>query len=182
MADRFEYQRRVREMDWEELAMLWRRIERGATPEWESGGAFEHLILRAFELDGATVRWPYEVSISDHVVEQIDGAIYAANLACLIEAKDTAAPVTVGTIAKLRQQVLRRPAPVLGLLFSRSGFTRPAVTLAQFLAPQNVLLWTGSDLAYVIERRGIVWALEAKYRHSVEYGQPEHSLQETLPR
>ena len=73
---------------------------------------FEHLILRAFELDGATVRWPFEVSFGDSVVEQIDGAVYAGCLSCLVEAKDSTAPVDVAVLAKLRNQLARRPAGI----------------------------------------------------------------------
>jgi len=167
----------IRVLDWHGIQEMWKSVRMGATPGWEPGRAFEHLILRAFELDGATVRWPYTVERYDQLVEQIDGAVYAGCLSCLVEAKDTARAVSFDAVGKLRQQLSRRPVGVVGLLFSRTGFTEPAVTLARFLAPQNVLLWTGNDLTMALERRSMLRALEAKYRHSVEDGSPKYDLQ-----
>jgi Restriction endonuclease len=180
MTDRFEPRRRVREMGWEELAELWRAIQAGHTPGWPPGRAFEHLVLRAFELDGAAVRWPYEVWVRNHRVEQIDGAVYAAELACLVEAKDTAHPVNFDAVAKLRNQLQRRPAGVMGLLFSRSSFTEPATTLAQYMAPQNVLLWSGEDLGIALGRRDMVGALKAKYQRCVEEAVPDYELSQLV--
>lgn len=176
MPNSSDYTRRIRLLDWDGLSRHWTDIQAGRTPNWEPGKAFEYLILRAFELDGAEVRWPYVVSLAGRVVEQIDGAVYAANLACLVETKDTANPVDFEAVAKLRQQLLRRPMGALGLLFTRSRFTDAATTLAQFAAPQNILLWTGSDVDAALTRRGITWALEAKYRFCVEEGRPNLGL------
>ena len=171
-----EYQKHISKLQWEGLQELWAAIRAGKTPGWDSGKAFEYLILQAFYLDGARIRWPYEVSFNGEVVEQIDGAVYAGNLPCLVEAKDTADVLQADAIAKLRQKLGRRPAGVLGLLFSRSGFTRPASTLAQFLTPQNILLWTGDDVSYALEHRGFVGGLQAKFRHCVEHAVPNHEL------
>ena len=180
MATTSDHLRRVRSLDWNGLAHLWSAVRAGRTPGWEPGKAFEHLVLRAFELDGADVRWPYVVRFKNQLVEQIDGAVYAAGLSCIVEAKDSAFNVNVEAIAKMRHQLSRRPAGVVGLLFSRTLFTEPAVTLAQFLAPQNILLWTGDDLTLALERRAMTWALEMKYRHSVEEASPRYNLQEGL--
>jgi hypothetical protein len=30
---------------------------------WPSGKAFEHLVLRAFEIEGAIVQWPFSVEV-----------------------------------------------------------------------------------------------------------------------
>jgi hypothetical protein len=49
---------RIRLLDWKGLRDLWDRSAKGPVPGWPAGKAFEHLILRAFELDGATVRYP----------------------------------------------------------------------------------------------------------------------------
>jgi hypothetical protein len=167
----------IRVLDWHGIQELWKSVQLGATPGWEPGRAFEHLILRAFELDGAVVRWPYTVELHDQLVEQVDGAVYAGSLSCLVEAKDTARPVSFDAVGKLRQQLSRRPAGVVGLLFSRTGFTDPALTLARYLAPQNVVLWTGKDLTTALEQRSMLNALEVKYRHLVENGSPEYDLQ-----
>jgi hypothetical protein len=41
------------------LPALEERIIARDTPGWEPGRAFEYLVLRAFELDGADVKYPY---------------------------------------------------------------------------------------------------------------------------
>jgi hypothetical protein len=138
--------------------------------------ALEHLVLRAFELDDAEVRWPYEVAIDGRVVEQIDGAVYADGLACLVECKDTADRVNVAAVAKLRGQLLRRPAATAGLLFSRSGYTDPALTLARFTTPQTMLLWFPEEIEYVLERGAMRRALVRKYRRCVEDGTVDYKV------
>lgn len=171
-----DYLLRIRALDWDGIERLWTSIRSGRTPGWPPGKALEYLILRAFELDGAEVRWPYTVTVQGQLVEQIDGAVYVGNLACLVEAKDSSRQVQFDAVTKLRQQLSRRPAGVLGLLFSRTDFADSARILAQFLAPQNILLWDGDELAYAIEHRRLVWALEAKYRYCVEHGQQDRPL------
>jgi hypothetical protein len=177
MPSHSDYVARVRELDWGGLRRLWVRIKAAQTPEWPPGMAFEHLVLRAFELDGAEVRWPYLVHHGGEVIEQLDGAVYAANLACIVETKDSAALVDVTALAKLRNQLARRPAPTVGLFFSRSGFTDAALTLVTYFAPQTVLLWIGDDIDYVLGNEAIVDGLVAKYHHSVENGPVHHRLE-----
>ena len=170
-----DYVELVRQLDWQGLRRLWDRIEAGATG-WPGGKALEHLVLRAFELSGATVIWPYSVPIGGEVAEQIDGVVFVDSLSCLIECKDTAEPTRVEVVAKLRNQLLRRHGAVIGALFSRTGFTPSAIALAQFLAPQTILLWTGDEIAYLLEQEDVRAALLRKYRYSVETGFPEYNL------
>ncbi len=164
-----DYVDRIRQLSWPGLRRFWRQIEAGASG-WPPGKALEHLVLRAFELSGARVCWPYTVSIDGAIVEQIDGALYLGSLSCLVECKDTAAPTHVDTIAKLRNQLLRRPAGTIGLMVSRTGFTHSAMVLADFLAPQCVLPWDGEEIAYMLEQEDFTLALVAKYRQSIEHG------------
>lgn len=170
-----KYEQWIRVIDWNGIQEMWKSLRAGHAPGWDPGKAFEYLILRAFELDGAEVRWPYTVSTQGHVVEQIDGAVYAGGLACIVEAKDSGRPVQFHAVTKLRQQLARRPSGVLGLLFSRTDFTESARILAQFLVPQNILMWSGNELTQAIEHRRLVRALEAKYRYCVEHGQQERA-------
>ena len=65
------------------------------------------------------------------IVEQIDGAVHTNGLSCLIECKDQAGNVNIDPIAKLRNQLLRRPPAVCGILFSTSGFTEATEILTQ---------------------------------------------------
>lgn len=170
MIDQTDPVARIRKLDWTGLRLLWAQITAGRTPGWPPGMALEYLVLRAFELDGAEVRWPFTVDISDETVEQIDGAVYVAHFACLIEAKDSAAAVDLGALAKLRTQLARRPAGTVGLLVSRTGFTNPAIRLASYFAPQAVLLVSGADLEQALEDESMVGLLIAKYRECVEGG------------
>lgn len=168
-----DYAARIRLLDWEGLRDLWDRSSRGPVPGWPAGRAFEHLVLRAFELDGATVRWPFTVTLGDSVVEQIDGAVYVGAFSCLVEAKDSSAPVDIAVLAKLRTQLSRRPSGTLGLVFSRTSFTNSAIALARFFAPQTVLLWSGGEVEECLREERIVEALLAKYRECVEEGAPQ---------
>ncbi|HSU13491.1 restriction endonuclease [Longimicrobium sp.] len=177
MPSHSEYITRVRELDWNGLRALWMRIKAGHTPGWPPGKAFEHLVLRAFELDGAEVRWPYLVRHGGEVVEEIDGAVYAADLSCLVETKDTAGLVDVTFLAKMRNQLARRPACTLGLFFSRSGFTDAAITLVSYFAPQTVLLWRGEEMDYLLGNEFIVAGLLEKYRRAVEDGPVYYNLE-----
>lgn len=171
-----DYVRRVRQLEWQDLRRLWREIESGTADGWPPGRALEHLVLRAFELDGAAVTWPYSVTLVNEVAEQIDGAVHVHGLSCIVECKDTAAPVNVETIAKLRNQLLNRPAAAIGLLFSRSGFTLPAMMLVRFVAPQTILLWDGNDIAYHLEHENFSAGLVQRYRHSVENGMMKYEI------
>jgi hypothetical protein len=119
-----DYERMILSLQWDGLRTLWDNIENRSTPGWDAGRAFEYLVLRAFQLDGAEVKWPYSVTLFDEVVEQIDGAVHCVGLSCLVESKDFAdKTVDITPIAKLRNQLLRRPAGTVGLIFSRTGFT-----------------------------------------------------------
>ncbi len=63
------YQQKISQYNLDDLQDLWREIEARETPEWASGKAFEYLVLRAFELEGAEVRWPYSVRIDGDEIE-----------------------------------------------------------------------------------------------------------------
>lgn len=152
MPDPTNYKTRIESYGWDELRQLWQVIQAKNTPDWPIGKAFEYLILSAFQLESADVTFPYQVEVEQETVEQIDGAIYCDGLACLIEAKDQTSKVNVEPIAKMRNQLLRRHASTLGVVFSCSGFTPPASILAQYLGPQMVLLWSGDEIAYALQR------------------------------
>ncbi len=154
---------------------MWADIQAGRkTPGWEPGKAFEYLVLRAFEFDGADVRWPYTVSLFGEQVEQIDGALHRNGLNCLVESKDLGENVPLGPIAKLRYQLLRRPAGTIGLVFSSKRFTEPADLLAHFALPQAILLWSGDELDHALKKQSIARFLGRKFRACVEEGIPDY--------
>lgn len=146
-----EYEQRILGMDQVAIRALWQAIEQRETLDWDPGKALEYLIVRAFQLEGAEVLYSYSVSIEGEEAEQIDGIIYTYGLACIIECKDSADRVNVEPIAKMRNQLLRRPSATIGAIFSRSGFTDPALTLAQFNAPQTILLWDADEIDFALK-------------------------------
>jgi hypothetical protein len=178
MTQETEYQRRIAHFDGPGLVRLWEQIEARSVPEseWAPGKALEYLVLRAFELEGAEVRWPYLVKLGDAVVEQIDGVVYSGGLCCVVECKDQKDNQDYGAVAKLRSQLLRRPAGTIGAVFSRTDFTQPAVILAQFTAPQCIVLWSGPEIGYAIRNRRMCPSLLAKYRHWVEHAWPFYNI------
>ena len=129
---------------------------------WKSGKLLEYTILRAFELEGANVTWPYDVHFNKDVVEQIDGAVTIDNLHVLCECKDYKDNVNIEPFAKMRNQLMRRPATVVGCIFVNKGYTEPAISLSRFCAPQTILLWEGDEIAYCIEHGKMIDALKIK--------------------
>lgn len=174
MDSNIEYEKKISEYDWDGLLSLWERIEAGTTDKegWMPGRAFEYLVLRAFQLDGAKIRWPYNVG----KLEQIDGVVYLEGLAFLIECKDQAESVNIEPMAKLRNQLSRRPTATMGMVFSRSGFTESALMLEQKTSPQKILLWTGEEITYALRKRYMKRGLIEKYRHCIEDGIPDYYL------
>jgi Restriction endonuclease len=168
-----EHEARIQTRDWAGLRDLWEQIEDRNTPGFDAGKAFEYLVLRLFQLDGAEVRWPYRVIIRGVEIEQIDGIIYVAGMPFLIESKDESQNIAIDPIAKLRGQMARRHPGTIGMLFSYRGFTGPALMLVQQTSPQNVLLWSGFEVLHALRRERIVDALVAKYRHCIEHGIPD---------
>lgn len=155
---------------------LWDRIKADGVSDWEPGKAFEYLVMRMFDLDGAEVRWPYNVPLGAADVEEIDGSVRCDGHYCLVESKDEDGNVSIGPIAKLRNQLLRRPAGTIGLLFSSRAFTEPAVQLTYFTLPQPILLWTGDQVEFALKQRSIKPFLERKFRACVDEGKPDFDI------
>jgi hypothetical protein len=173
-----EYEAEIKKLRWPGLGHLWSNIKEGNTPEWEPGKAFEYLVLRMYDLNKAEVRWPYSVTLfgDNEEVEQIDGSVRVGSLYCLVESKDEQGNVSIGPIAKLRNQLLRRPAGTVGLLFSSKAFTVPAVQLAHFTLPQAILLWSGGEVEKALERKKVSDYTEQKFRACVDQGMPDYDI------
>ena len=167
---------RIRRLRWPGLRKLWDAVKNRDTPSWEAGKALEYLIIRAFELDEARVRWPYSVTLFGEEVEQIDGSVSFEGLYCLVEAKDEIDNIAIAPIAKLRNQLMRRPAGTVGLLFSSGTFTLPAVQLAYFTLPQAILLWSWEEIEHCLNEEKIATFCERKYRGCVDEGIPDFDI------
>lgn len=173
MATTETYKEQIQQFNSADIKRLWTGILNNDTPGWEKGKAFEFLILRAFELEGATVRWPYSVSLFGEKAEEIDGVIHLEkqNLSIVIECKDSPGKLNIEPIAKLRNQLLRRPSNAIGAIFTTGAFSPAASALAQFLAPQTILLWEAGDVDYCIENGNFIDRMLFKYRLTIEEGQ-----------
>lgn len=158
------------------LLKLWSQIEAGNASGWESGKAFEYLILRAFEMEGAKIQYPFSVLKNGQIIEQIDGVVYSDGLSVLCECKDETKAINIEPIAKLRNQLLRRPSGVIGVVFSRSGFTEPAITLAEYSPPQTLLLWEGKELDFALKQKFMRKGLLTKYQYVVKQTVPNYNL------
>lgn len=88
-----DYVTRISAFGWSDLADLWTKIDKvpkSRITGWASGMALEHLVLRAFQLNGAEVIWPYSVNLHGQLLEQIDGMIVVDGIICMVEVKDQA--------------------------------------------------------------------------------------------
>jgi hypothetical protein len=173
-----EYRIKIRRNQRRGLLRLWNGILNGNTPGWGDGKAFEFLVLRAFELEGATIRWPYSVDIAGLNVEQIDGAIHFEdiNFSILAEFKDSSKTLNIEPVSKLRNQLLRRPAGAIGSIFTTNGFSEASLLLAQFISPQTILLWERDNIEFCLRRGEFRDGLLKKYRHTIETGDPTLDL------
>ncbi len=65
-----DYIAKIATADMAELSRMLDALGAGRRiPGWASGKAFEHIILQAFALEGAEVRWPFEVREGRHAIE-----------------------------------------------------------------------------------------------------------------
>jgi hypothetical protein len=173
MAD--HYRTQIKRLKYAGLLRLWRLSAAGSSLGWPAGKAFEYLILRAFEIEGADVQYPFSVNLPSGINEQIDGVIYHSGLAAIVESKDRGT-LNVEPIAKLRNQLARRPAATIGVIFSRKGFTLPALALTQYMSPQTVLVWPGAEIDLALRKKRMLRGLHIKYKMAVEQGMPDASL------
>lgn len=148
---------------------------------WPPGKAFEHIILRCFELASAEVTYPFEVQIDNTPVEQIDGAVRTDRVYMLVESKHHKTRIDVEPIAKIKNQLSRRPAGIVASVFSMNGFSEPAKILTRHTHPLNVLLWEKEETeAIIIDAiRGAarpIDALHQKYKFAVERAMPDYNI------
>lgn len=172
MATEIEYKHTIRRYGRYGLVRLWRKKQRNQIGDgfWESGKLFEYILLRAFEIEGAEVTYPYSVNLQGEEVEQIDGAIRVGSLYALIECKDyTRDAINITPLAKLRNQLLRRHASIFGMFFSMSDYTSPAELLVQYMSPQMIIMWSKEDIEYCMERRCFIKCLLQKYKMAIEH-------------
>ncbi|MGD0091879.1 MAG: hypothetical protein ABSE73_18345 [Planctomycetota bacterium] len=185
MATEEENKEHIRKYHRAGLKVLLKQIQSRSTPGWDDGKAFEYLVLRAFELERAEVAWPYKVTIGEltstasaRILEEIDGFVWARGIPLLVESKDREEKEDIEAIAKLRNKLLRRTGQLVGAVFTSNiqGFTEPAKFLAQFLAPQVILLWTGDEVEFALKNKCFIRGLQRKYKASLMKGLPNYNI------
>jgi hypothetical protein len=163
----------------EDLLRIWQGIRAGAPiPRWPAGKAFEYLVVRAFDLEGASVLWPFQVTYPQRfgTMEQVDGVVYLGERVFLLESKQRSEPAAAADVARLRMRLESRPPGTMGVLFSARDFTLPTEILTQFATPLNVLLWASEDLDLALAEGSMVAGLRDKLAHATESGLANLSL------
>ena len=134
-----EYVARAEKMKWKDLAVLWNEIKSGTVKDWDAGKALEHLVVRGFILSGLEAEYPYDVPPGGKPIEQIDGLVELESLTFLIECKDKNS-VAIEAIAKLINQLLRRPQTTFGCVFTSGEFTPNALLLVRLGSAPHLVL------------------------------------------
>lgn len=165
---------RAKAMQWPDIEGLWVQIQTEDTPGWANGKALEYLVTRSFALSGLEVEYPYDVPPGGKPLGQINGLGYLDCHTFLIECKDKET-IDIDAIAKLRNQLLRRPETTLGCVFVSGKFSAPALIVTDFSVPHRILLWSRVDIDDCIQKRDFAAALRKKYRHLCRYGLTDHS-------
>jgi len=177
-------ERKAKAQAWnkQELLRRWDLVKQGSTSEgWGTGLEFEYVVIRAFEREGATVKWPYGVTYPQKfgTMEQIDGLVYAGERAFLIESKDLPPSASIEAVAKLRFRLEGRPPGTMAILFSTSDFSQPTEIFTQFASPLNVLLWSKSDVDVALTHGSMKEGLKRKLEYATAEGLPLLTLEES---
>jgi hypothetical protein len=197
-----EYETAIQQLDYDGVRALWERVQGGAElPDpWdqEPGKALEYLIVRAFQLEGADVEWPFCIpvgsllesseafvpeeddndaaSIDGRTLEQIDGVVHVRHLSALVECKDGQRRCDIAPLEKLRARLRQRPPGVLGIVFSAAGFTRPARIQVRQADYNAILLWSGNEIDAALAQGVMCEGLILKHRQAVKLGIPDYDI------
>jgi len=169
-----EYIEGAQGRSWKDLNGLWNQIKAGHTPNWDDGKALEHLVIRAFRLSRLEAEYPYDVPTLGKPIEQIDGLVYMSGNTFLTECKDKET-VDITAIAKLRNQLLRRPDTTFGCVFAADRFSPQALILVGYSVPHKILLWSGEDIEAAFHKKSFKATLLEKYRYLCKYGLSDHT-------
>ena len=177
---------------WDELRSIWNALSpppdpasgkvvrafrsRDLTPS-EAGFVFERWLMEALRLSGAHGAYSFNVPMTEtaRTKEQIDGAVFDGWQGFVIEAKCWEDPVDFGPLALLHTKAQKRIGGPLGLFFSVSGFTGPALESAADLRPPLVLLFSETDLIEIVTQGDIVDTVRKKWRQTLLFATPHLS-------
>jgi hypothetical protein len=174
--------------DWDVLRTIWTDLypsEEEAprfgpdvlTPQ-QAGWVFERWVLEAFRLSGAAGHDPYD---NPQIQEQIDGLVFDGWQGFLIESKFQARKIDIDPIYRLHVIVEQRLAGAIGLFFSASGYTVPAIEKARSLRPIRVLLFGANDLNWAMERPSSMMSMvQRKWMRALKEGIPDAKVPEAV--
>ncbi len=164
---------RVRRYDWAKLEGLWKRIKAGTATGWSPGKALEYMFVRAFELSGAEVVYPYNNEVR-RIKEQFDGFVFVKELGAgfIIECKDWREPVSFDEVAKLYGRLSYRISSTFGIYLSRNDFTASALESLYVLHPHNILLWSFAEIDECFIHHKFLDALKYKYKYAMATADP----------
>ena len=159
---------KIRTYDWTMLIDLWEQIKAGTITDWNEGKALEYMLVRAFDLEGADVVYPYN-NIIIKAEEQLDGFVFDKELGAgfIIECKDWAGKVSFDELAKLHGRLLYRMSSTFGLFLSKHGYTSSAVEMMYYIQPHSILLWNSEDIDECFKKHKFLTALRYKYRYAM---------------
>lgn len=165
--------KRVQGYDWAKLERFWLKIKSKKTPKWSKGKALEYMLVRAFDLEGAEVVYPYNNNVLT-AQEQFDGFIFIQELGAgfLIECKDWQDSVAFDELAKLHGRLTYRMSSTYGIFLSRSGFTASAVEMMYMMHPHNILLWSFDEIDECFKNHKFLKALKYKYQYAMVTADP----------
>ena len=171
----------IRSYNWPKLKKLWSQIRLGNTPGWARGKALEYLLVRAFDLEGAEVVYPYNNSVST-AQEQFDGYVVVKELGAgfLIECKDWKDKVSFDELAKLHGRLTYRMPSAYGIFLSKTGFTPSAVELMFMMHPHNILLWSFDEIDECFKNHKFMKALKYKFQYAMITADPAIAVMDGL--
>lgn len=169
--------------NWKDLRTIWDNLIERTPPAFrersltatEAGTVFERWVMEAFRLSGATGTYGYNVPrvSSDQTLEQIDGLVIDGWQGFLVEAKCQDEPIDFAPLAVLNLRVTKRPVGTLGLFFSVSGYTPPAVECIHEFQPLRVLLFDADDLRDMLRSpKSMLSLVQRRWGVAVQYGRP----------
>jgi hypothetical protein len=100
--------------------------------------------------------------------------VFLDHIPFLIECKDKDV-VDIVAIAKLRNQLLRRPPTTMGCVFITGAYTLQALILADFAVPHQITLWSGDDIEAALEAHDFREMLVKKYNDLCMFGLTDYS-------
>ena len=163
----------IRSFNKQKLKKFWQQIKSGNALGWSSGKALEYMLVRAFDLEGAEVVYPFNNFVLTSQ-EQFDGYVFVKELGAgfLIECKEWKDKVSFDELAKLHGRLTYRMPSTYGIFLSKSGFTPSAVELMFMMHPHNVLLWSYSEIDECFKNFKFMKALKYKFQYAMITANP----------